>query len=160
MPAPRLASAEQRFDDPFQYCAAVKTIDEPDARYSGPPVPHAIARGLQRAFGIAPDQSLEPFERGTYWRCMDGAVYACTVGANLPCQDKPPPDPAPNDAMRTFCSESRDADNIPAYVTGHGTIYEWSCKDGEPVRGKAYSTLDRRGYIANVWHRISTPEPN
>lgn len=154
---PASSSAEERFDDPFAYCRAVGTIDAPDARYRGPALPESVVRGLAKAFGAPPDAPLAPFERGTSWRCMDGGVYACNVGANLPCSEKPEPDPAPTDAMRGYCADNPDADFIPMYVTGHATLYEWSCADKDPRRGKRIAELDARGYIASMWHRIPPP---
>lgn len=104
--------------------------------------------------------ALETFERGTSWRCMDGALYACNVGANLPCDEKPAADPAVSDAMRSFCAESPGSDVIPMYVTGHATIYDWSCDGKEPRRGRRIAELDPRGYVASIWHRISAPQPS
>lgn len=155
----RTAPAET-WSDPFAYCAAVGTIDAPDARYTGPAVPEAVARGLQQAFGVASSAPLETFERGTSWRCLDGALYACNVGANLPCDEKPAADPAVSDAMRSFCAESPGSDVIPMYVTGHATIYDWSCDGKEPRRGRRVAELDPRGYVASIWHRISAPSPS
>jgi hypothetical protein len=151
------ASAAESFHSPFAYCRAVGTIDAPDARYVGPAVPDTIARGLQKAFGVAASQPLAPFRRGTTWRCMDGAVYACNVGANLPCPEKPPRDPQPSDGMREYCAQNAGATFIPMYVTGHGTIYDWSCDGTTPKRGKQVAELDARGFIATIWHRIATP---
>ncbi len=151
------AYAAESFRTPFAYCAAVGTIDAPDARYVGPAVPDAVARGLQKAFGVASSEPLVGFERGTTWRCMDGAVYACNVGANLPCGDKPPRDPQPTEAMRTWCAENRGSDFIPMYVTGHATVYEWSCVGTVPKRGKQTEQLDARGFVTSIWHRIEPP---
>ena len=151
------AHAAETFDGPFTYCAAVRTIDAPDTRYQGPAVPEPVARGLQKEFGVAPEEPLAAFARGTTWRCMDGAVYACNVGANLPCQEKPATDPQPSDGMRTYCKENPGSDFIPMYVTGHGTIYDWSCVNGVVTRGKRTAELDARGYIASIWYRIDPP---
>src|SRR5262249_1040186 len=74
------------YSDPFAYCAAVGNVDAPDARYTGPPLPPSIVQGLRRAFGAPASAPNEAFTHGTFWRCMDGSVWACTVGANLPCQ--------------------------------------------------------------------------
>lgn len=143
--------------DPFAYCAAVGNVDAPDKRYTGPALPPIIPRELQKAFGVAPTEPREPFERGTSWRCMDGAVYACNVGANLPCDAKPAADPEPTAAMREYCTQNRDAQFIPMYVTGHDTLYDWSCADGSPRRGKQTAALDARGFVASIWHRIEPP---
>jgi hypothetical protein len=151
------ACAAESFAQPFAYCAAVGTIDGPDARYVGPAVPEAIARGLQRAFGVAATEPLAPFERGTTWRCMDGAVYACNVGANLPCTEKPAREPQPSKGMRTYCAQNPGSDFIPMYVTGHATIFDWSCDGTAPRRGKQTAELDARGFMASIWHRIEPP---
>src|SRR5687767_2342484 len=79
-----VALTERQFDDPFAYCAAVGTIDPPDARYTGPALPEAVARGLQAALGLPARSRGEPLPGDWTWRCMDGEVYACAVGANLP----------------------------------------------------------------------------
>ena len=34
--------------------------------------------------------------------------------------------------MVDYCKEHPTSDLIPAYVTGHDTVYEWCCKDGTP----------------------------
>jgi len=145
------------YQDPFAYCAAVGTIDRPDAGYVGPAVPASVARGLARAFGVTADPPPESFRTNSYWRCMNGAVYACTVGANLPCLEKPPADPEPTDAMRTFCREQPGSAGIPAYITSHATLYDWSCDESRPKRGRVLTTLDERGYMSSIWHRLSGP---
>jgi len=152
------ARAEEGFTDPFAYCRAVGTIDAPDARWRGPAVPKAVARGLQRALGVAPSEPLEPFERGTSWRCMDGAVYACNVGSNRPCSAKPSTDLQPNEGMRTWCKENPGSDFIPMYITGHDTLFDWSCDGESPKRGRQISQLDARGFVANIWHRLTPSE--
>jgi hypothetical protein len=111
--APPGATAEQRFDDPFAYCAAVGTIDAPDARYAGPSVPEAIARGLQTALGMPEGAPPAPLREHSIWRCMAGKVYACTFGANLPCQEKADTGRSPTPAMTAFCQDAPDADAIP-----------------------------------------------
>jgi hypothetical protein len=151
------AETPDRFTDPFAYCAAVGTIDAPDARWAGPAVPRSIAAGLAAAFGQRADAAVAPFERGTTWRCMDGAVYACNVGANLPCHDKADTSRTPTGAMRDFCREQADADFIPAYVTGRATIYAWRCRDGAPAIEREVEGADARGFVAGVWHRIAAP---
>ena len=151
------ARATQTFRDPFAYCAAIGTIDAPDARYTGPAVPEAVVRGLENAFGVAGVEPKAEFERGTSWRCMDGAVYACNVGANLPCDAKPASDQQPTEAMRAYCAGNAGADFIPMYVTGRDTIYDWLCAGGEPRRGKRVAGLDACGYIASIWHHIAAP---
>jgi len=113
------AVAAESYDNPFAYCAAVGTIDAPDARFSGPAIPAAVMRGLQKAIDAPPDAPPLP---GVVWRCMDGKVYACTVGANLPCTAKADLNRAPAEPLRAFCMQQPDADVIQAYVTGRETV--------------------------------------
>jgi len=151
----RPAAQPATFTDPFAYCAAVGTIDAPDARYTGPKVPVVIAKGLQKAFGLPPTAPLEPFLRATYWRCMDGKVFACNVGANLPCLEKADTSRTPAQGMVDFCRTNPSADNIPAYVTGRATVYVWRCREGRPAVVRQVAQPDARGFLANFWHPIT-----
>src|SRR5664280_2603081 len=49
-----LAPTEARitYTDPFAYCAAVGTIDAPDSRYTGDPIPLMIIQGYLKAAGL------------------------------------------------------------------------------------------------------------
>jgi len=149
-----VVAAAESFTDPFSYCAAVGTIDAPDQRYSGPPVPDSIARGLQRALGASGAFQLSEH---SFWRCMDGKVYACAVGANLPCQDKANASRTPEPALETFCQQDPNADVIPASVTGRDTVYAWRCRNGAPVIERQVAQVDPRGFIAGIWYEIPRP---
>jgi hypothetical protein len=157
LPLAAEARASETFDDPFAYCRAVGTIDAPDARWTGPAVPRPIAEGLRRAFDLPDSAPLEPFERGTSWRCMDGAVYACNVGANLPCSEKADTSRTPSPAIAGFCRGQPDAEIVPAYVTGRATVYAWSCRGGTAVVEREVDSADARGFLSGVWHRIAPP---
>ncbi len=138
------------YTDPFAYCGAVGTIDAPDARYLGPNVPDAVVRGLEAALGSSPGTPA-----GISWRCMDGQVYACTVGANLPCLEKANTSQTPTADMTTYCQSNANAPLIPAFVTGRATAYEWSCVNGVATPGRQSWQADARGFIANIWYAIS-----
>ncbi|MGH6900421.1 MAG: hypothetical protein ACREJ5_28385 [Geminicoccaceae bacterium] len=148
-------AAEQRFDDPFAYCAAVGTIDAPDARYAGPGMPDAIAQGLRTALGMPEDA---PLRAHSTWRCMAGKVYACTVGANLPCQEQADTSRSPTPAMTTFCRENPGSDFIPMVVTGRATVYAWRCEHDAPAIERQITRPDARGYLADIWYEIARPE--
>jgi hypothetical protein len=104
-PPPGSAS-QATFTNPIAYCAALGTIDAPDSRYTGPKVPDVVAQGLKKAFGAPADAPLDPFLHHTFWRCMDGQVYACTVGANLPCQERADVSQRPTQGMTDFVKTS------------------------------------------------------
>ena len=164
-PAPRVDAAaanptmgsepQATFTDPFAYCAALGTIDLPDSRYTGPQVPETVARGLKKAFGAPADAALDFFLNNTVWRCMDGMVYACTVGANLPCQEQADTSRKPTQEMTDFCRNNRQADVIPMVVTGRTTVYEWKCAHGVPEIVRQFTRPDARGFLSNIWYAIS-----
>jgi hypothetical protein len=143
------------FSDPFAYCAAFGTIDAPDSRYTGPKVPEAVAQGLKKAFGAPADAPLEPFLHNTFWRCMNGQVYACTVGANLPCQERADVSRRPTQGMTTFCQNNPHAEVIPAFVTGRATVYAWQCTSGVPEVAQQFARPDAQGFLSNIWYAIS-----
>lgn len=145
------------YANPFAYCAAVGTIDAPDARWTGPAVPEVIARGLQKAFGAPPDAPLEPFLRNSHWRCMDGKVYACNVGANIPCLEKADLSRTPSAPMTAYCKANPGADVIPAYVTGRATVYTWRCEGSTAVIERQVNQPDGRGFLARYWYEIPSP---
>lgn len=142
------------YDDPFDYCAAVGTVDRPGSPYSGPAMPDMLARKLKAATGASVDAPLALFREGAFWRCMGGEVFACTVGANLPCMTKADSSREPSPAVRDFCREQPDAEVVPAVVTGRATIYAWRCAAGQPVIEGAPRAVDAAGFLADIWYRL------
>lgn len=152
------AAPAQTFSDPFAYCAAVNTIDTPDARYTGQPVPDAVIGGFIRAAELAVgEEAFEMFRQTTIWRCMDGKVYACNYGANLPCDSKADTNEKPSQAMQDFCAQNPGAEAIPMSVTGHATIYSWGCQAETPVVLEQIDQPDAAGFLSRIWYPL-TPE--
>lgn len=149
------AGTAATFTDPFAYCAAAGNADEPDAKWGGAKMPDAVLKGLVQAAGIAPDMPQEVLMQGSFWRCMNNKVYACTVGANLPCQEKADLSKTPGAALNEFCAKDPNADSIPAAVTGRATVYEWKCVNGKAEAGKQLFKADARGFISDFWYEIS-----
>jgi hypothetical protein len=133
----------------------VGTIDAPDARYTGPEVPDAVVEGLKEALDMSADMPGDVLLNGTSWRCMEGKVYGCFVGANLPCQAKADTSRTPTEAEKEFCQQNPDSEFIPAVVTGRETVYEWRCNKGEPEVGRALTQPDAAGFLANIWYEIN-----
>ena len=106
--APASTASATTYSDPFAYCTATGTIDTPDARYAGPKVPDKVAKALQKATGAAPDAPLNIFQN-SYWRCMNGKVYGCFVGANLPCTAKADLSRTPTTEETDFCKANPNA---------------------------------------------------
>ena len=153
--APTATATAATYADPFAYCGIVGDLDKPDARYTGQPVPEAVAVALRKASGAAPDAPLELFTQNSYWRCMGGKVYGCFVGANIPCWDKANTDRTPTAAETDFCKAQPNVDGIPAYVTGHETVYEWRCTQGKPEIVRQVLQVDGRGFAKDFWYELS-----
>ena len=151
------AGQARTYTDPFSYCGAVGTIDAPDPRCAGAAVPPAIAQGLRRALNASGDAPLELFTRGTSWRCVDGKVYACNVGANLPCDEKADTSRTPSAPIAEFCRANPGARVVPMVVTGRATVYEWRCAAGVPVIERQFTVPDSRGYLKHIWYEIPPP---
>jgi hypothetical protein len=140
-------------EDPFAYCSRVTTADSPAGGRS--PVPRALAPYLARALGLSAD--VEVTAERYYWRCMDRAVYVCAIGANLPCDTRADLAKRNLGAMN-YCRDNLSATEVPAYATGHRTIYSWHCSAGRAVRGKQLIKVDARGFQSGIWFRVSTTQ--
>ncbi|HEV2512916.1 hypothetical protein [Bosea sp. (in: a-proteobacteria)] len=83
------------------------------------------------------------------YRCMNGKVMVCFVGANLPCakmnaqRDNPGAD--------TFCRDNPDAGGVPAYATGHDTTHAYRCRNGKAEATGTTRQLDQRGFARELW---------
>jgi hypothetical protein len=146
-------TAPATFTDPVAYCQAIGNIDAPDARFTGPKVPEMVAAGLQKALGL-PGTPAPPVAQNSVWRCMDGKVYACTIGANLPCSEKAVVDRTPAQPVKEYCQANKNSDFVPAVVTGRATIYEWRCTEGVPAIVKELTKVDARGFQADIWYQL------
>jgi hypothetical protein len=156
--APQVTMASS-YTDPFTYCAAVKTVDTPDARYTGTPVPDAVINGFKKAAGLeASTEPIEMLRQATVWRCMDGKVYACNFGANLPCDSKANTDRTPSQAMQDYCAANPNSDFIPMSVTGHETVYSWHCVQNKADVLQQIGKVDAAGYLQEIWYEIQ-PSP-
>lgn len=139
-----LAPAAHAGETPARYCRRVGTDDTPR------PIPGSLVPATRRLFGLdAPDAVVQ---RTTVSRCVGGTVLVCTIGADLNCGKA--------NTSRTlapagrYCRENPDAPFIPAYVTGHDTVYAWRCRGVEAVAGDPTETLDARGFVARLWRPV------
>jgi hypothetical protein len=146
--------APASYGDPFAYCAAVGTVDVPDERYTGEAMPAAVLEALVRQGVVTADAPPE-FQANAVWRCMDGQVWACHIGANLPCQERADTSQTPTAEMEEFCQTNPSAEAIPAAVTGRATVYEWKCSEGQPVVVKQVFSSDAQGFLADFWFKLT-----
>ncbi|WP_217578075.1 hypothetical protein [Mesorhizobium sp. GbtcB19] len=135
-------------DDLYKLCRQVKNDD------TIRPYSHELYGGTVKAFKrLFPDatSALQEQELQTQasYRCMNGKVLACFVGANLPCakmntaRDNPGAD--------EFCKANPNADVVPAFATGHDAVYSYKCASGKAVVAGNSWQLDKRGFAKKLW---------
>ena len=124
---------------PRAFCAANPNDDNPTPSYSeakAPEVPPDVAKAGANA-----------------WRCMDGKVFVCHIGADgYPCQ-KLDPNPSAAKPVRDFCAAHPGSDFVPMYVIG-ASATTWRCQGAEPQALKT-ETLDKRDFLKSVWKPLS-----
>lgn len=115
------------------------------------PIPESLVPAVNAMFGttMPPRVAVDT----TVFRCADGHVLVCTVGANLPC-GRANTSGTPGPGMVDWCRAHPAADFIPAVATGHDTIYTWRCQGGAPQIGRQISDVDGRGFIAQYWKAL------
>ncbi|MCP4210111.1 MAG: DUF333 domain-containing protein [Halieaceae bacterium] len=151
---PSNTTEQSLYSDPFAYCAGVGTIDAPNARYNGPEMPDSVIQGLIQQGVVSTDAPPE-FQKNAVWRCMNGQVWACHFGANLPCLTKANMSPVPTSEMEDFCETNPTSDSIPAVVTGRETVYEWKCNAGIPEVVRQVFQVDPQEYLADFWYELT-----
>jgi hypothetical protein len=112
------------------------------------PIPETLVPAATRLFRLEA-MPAEQVRQTTYFRCAGGRVLLCTTGANLPCGKANTGRHL--QAADAWCAEHPRSDFIPAYVTGHDSIYRWRCRGGRAAPVGAAMKLDRRGFIARYW---------
>lgn len=142
---------QESISDPFAWCAQQDSSEIVEGQFPETLINAMVTQGLVSA--DAPPQ----FQQANLWRCMDGAVWVCPLGANLPCSEKADLSREPTPAMSDWCNDSPGA-AIPAYVTGRATVYSWTCDGTKPVIEKQQGTADKAGYLAEFWYRLNRPQ--
>ena len=112
---------------------------------------------IQATGGQETEEVLTAFMSNSVFRCADGKVLACTIGANLPCLEKLNLDQTPSQEITDFCAANPNADNAPMAVTGHNSTYEWGCKDTKPTIIQQIAEPDAQGFMKGIWYPIPQP---
>jgi len=112
------------------------------------PLPAALVPQAQKVFGL---QNADPawVERSTVVRCMGARLWACNMGANLPCGKANTATALP--AGDDWCKQNPNSDFIPAYITGHDSVQQWRCTNGAPAITGKPAPIDAQGYLAEYW---------
>jgi hypothetical protein len=141
---PRLSIATPAVvGSPRAYCARVGNDDE---LRSSPP---SLTSAIKRLFDIAGNN----VPTAAYYRCAEGHVLVCWVGANLPCGKANTAKELA--AVTQWCATHPNSDFIPMVVTGHDTLYSWRCAGGTAQAGAPVGKLDARGFFAEYWQRVN-----
>jgi putative hemolysin len=115
--------------------------------------PESIVHSMVQQ-GIVSADAPGEFQKNAVWRCMDGRVWVCHFGANLPCQEKANTSQVPTAAMQEFCTANPESESIPAAVTGRATVHEWKCAGGQPQVVRQVLEVDPRGFLADFWYEL------
>lgn len=89
------------------------------------------------------------WETQAQYRCMNGKVMVCFVGANLPCIRMNARRENPGADM--FCRDNPDAGSVPAYAIGHDSIHAYRCRNGKTEVTGTTRQLDQRGFAKDLW---------
>jgi hypothetical protein len=111
------------------------------------PLPSGLVARAKQLFGLdIPDDVVL---KSTVYRCMGGKTLLCTAGANLVCGKANTSRDLPG--VTAWCRDHSGSDDVPAFVTGHDTIYRWHCFGGKPRIAATIEATDSRGFIARNW---------
>jgi hypothetical protein len=149
------------YESPFDYCRALGTIDQPDGSLVELSQTPEMVRAIADAWIMPPDAEFRRLPPTLTWRCMDGQVYVCTYGANIPCGAKANVDLNPTAEMTRWCQTPPS--NLPpgmplflpAYLTGRTTVYSWVCEDGSALTYGEPTPVDAAGYIKRFWYLVA-----
>jgi len=132
-------------ESPNRYCAAVGTDDRLR------PIPESLVSTARTLFHLEA-MPVSQISRSTWLRCDEGRALLCNAGANLPCGKANPRRDLP--AAQRWCKEHPNTDFIPAFVTGHDTIYAWKCSGTAAAITATVFRTDRRGFISQFWKQV------
>ena len=135
-------TAPASYESPRAYCARVGTDDTLRTP------PSSLAPAIQRLFNIRGHYA----PKAAYYRCVDGTVKVCFVGANLPCGKANTSKNQP--AVARWCETHPDTESIPLYVTGHNSLYSWHCVGAKAATGASIGALDARGFFEEYWKTV------
>ncbi len=127
---------------PRAYCA--QAVNDDQLR----PAPSSLAGAIKHLFNLRGAEALQT----TFYRCAEGKVMLCNVGANLPCGKANLSKSL--DGATAWCKDNPNSDFIPMVATGHDTIYNWRCINGVATPGAPVAKVDSRGFFQEYWKAL------
>lgn len=88
----------------------------------------------------------------TVFRCDRGKVMVCTTGANLPCGKADIS--RTNTGAQAWCQAHPGLAAVPAFASGHTTIFEWGCRGRTASIVRQAAVVDPRGFISAYWRPL------
>lgn len=140
-------------EDPFLYCHTFGNTGIIAEQQTGEKVMDALMVAMIRN-DLLPAEPLPEARKPFRWRCMEGQVWVCLPGANLPCGEKADVSREPAAKLVEFCRANPGSNVVPAYVTGRSTVYSWVCQDSTPTVDEQLFTADAAGYLAEFWQQL------
>ena len=98
------------------------------------------------------EESLYPAQFPTAWRCMNGSVYICEMGASGRGCLKAGFNFSPGKGEQAWCRENPNSDFIPGAYLSSAAI-SWRCRGSQPVIVETEG-LDERGYVKRAWRKV------
>jgi hypothetical protein len=88
----------------------------------------------------------------TSWRCMNGGIYVCEMGASGRGCMKAGHSTAPTGGVIKWCRENPNSDFVPgAYLSG--AAISWKCRGTQPVVVETEG-VDEQGYVKRFWRKV------
>ena len=116
------------------------------------PIPQSLIGAARASFELD-NMPPEQIARGTVWRCRAGAVLMCNYGANLPCGKANTSRTLPPEGA-AWCQKNPNADFVPAYISGHDSVWHWRCQDGTPLASGPPARPTRAGFWCGTWRPL------
>lgn len=136
------AATQDPYADPVSFCRTVGTADVYDRRYTGPDeAPESLS-----AAGRFPLIN---------WRCVEGRVFTCDVGASGRHCQKMDVSGVPNPEIRQYCASNPPDPDPPASIGGYANT-SWTCRNGRPVFVETFP-VDAQSYLVGAYKPL--PEP-
>lgn len=126
---------------PPRYCRPSET--DRSAR----PIPNSLLPLAQKTMRLP----RELLRDGGYYRCAQGRLLLCVIGANLPCGKANTSRVLP--PATDYCRSNPGSSFIPLAVTGHDTIYSWRCAGRIARPGRPDAKVDKEGFFQRYWKR-------
>ena len=146
---PRQAVAADSIEQSSAAMSCLRAGNDDTVRSYAPSLRAGFLKAYKRLF---PDSREKPDEaelKTAVFRCMDGHLLACFVGANLPCGKLDTS--KENKGATAFCRQNPKANTVPMSATGHDTIYFFACSNGIAKIKEQNWKVDGRGFGVDLW---------